>query len=764
MKRFLLSVLFAIFMVSASHAREIWGAVVSDTDSLPVSGALCELRLEGKVVSEVNTGEKGMFSFSIDGKQPLELKISKAGFSPTEIVVESGSGNLNLGIVILSKGMVLEELTVSGRTDFESDGRTIVFPSKADVKASSTSICLLQKLPLPGLDVNMANRTLTVDGGSPVILINGLPSDITDVHSIHPKDIEKIEYSKVTPARYADKGASGMVSIILRKRNDGGSLYAWGRSAVTTAFVDANIRASYHQGPSQFSLSYRPSWRNYQAVYDDDRQSFIGNDFKVELDQRDRNPFNYLTNGMQLKYQWSPDMETLFSATFNASVFSDKRRKFGHIYDSHLGEYDNSSLSKSKQFTPSLDLFFRRDFNSRNSLEVQVVGTLSSDDYRWKDVYEYPDGTETPYEMDVDNRRRSLISEISYIHSFSERTSLSGGYQNTLSYTTNKYLLSGYKPVLTENNNYIYARIGQQAGPVYFSIATGAKLYWVENDLNKRHFIRNLTTAQISWNISRKWNMGAAFRYSPYIPSLASLTDHPQQTSPYLITNGNAELKVADYLTFQVAPTYRHNKISASLMFTYRHAANPVISDMVYMGDRLFLQQSLNADRVNYFCGVASFRISDVAGFGANASLSVDHTDFAGVDWNNRLTSVSGSVTLWWNKGPFTVSYWRKFPGKYLNGHYEGKEENGDALSLEYKLNAHFTIGVDWMYMFDSKGTRYPSWNYSIVNPAVNDRYIKNNSNMIVFTLSYTTDFGTIFRSVRRNLNNSDNESSLMKM
>ncbi|MDE6794386.1 MAG: hypothetical protein K2J63_03685, partial [Muribaculaceae bacterium] len=110
------------------------------------------------------------------------------------------------------------------------------------------------------------------------------------------------------------------------------------------------------------------------------------------------------------------------------------------------------------------------------------------------------------------------------------------------------------------------------------------------------------------------------------------------------------------------------------------------------------------------------------------------------------------------------LSYWRKLPGKYLNGQIVRKDENGDALSVEYRPNNHWTFGVDWMYMFDKKGTRYPSWNYSAVNPSTNDRYIKHNGNMVVLSLTYSADFGSIFRTARRSLNNSDNSSSLLKM
>ncbi|MDE6402910.1 MAG: hypothetical protein K2K86_03775, partial [Muribaculaceae bacterium] len=356
------------------------------------------------------------------------------------IIIESGSKNLNLGTIYLDEGVALNEVTVTSNSVIKSKGRTIIYPSSSDIKSSATSISLFQKLPLAGLQANPITRSITVDGGTPVILINGVPSSIDDVNALQPKDIEKIEYSRFTPARYADSGNSGFINITLKKRNDGGQVYAWGRSAVNTAFVDANISASYHQGASQFTMQYRPSWRNYQQVYDNTTESYIGDDFVVDLEEHDRNPFNYHYHQLNLKYDFSPNAKTLFSATFSAMPMSNKSRSIARTIDSELGTYDNNNLATSNDFTPSLDLFLRQDFNDRNTLEVQVVGTLSSSDYRRDNNYVFSDGSESSYIMNVDSRRRSLISEISYIHTFSEKTSLSAGFQNTVSRSTNTYL------------------------------------------------------------------------------------------------------------------------------------------------------------------------------------------------------------------------------------------------------------------------------------------------------------------------------------
>ena len=753
----------ATFSSITLSARTISGVVYSDSDSTSVVGASCRLFSGGNFIGGIATDGRGAFELDTDIKSKLRLEVSMTGFNTAEIMIDK-SGDVKVGDVYITEGVALDEVTVTAGQMTESRGRTILFPSASDVKASSTAISLFQKLPLAGLQANPVNRTLTVDGGTPVILINGVPSTIDDFNALPPKDIARIEFSRMTPARYADSGKSGFINITLKERNDGGQIYAWGRSAVNTAFVDANIRASYHQGPSQFSLIYVPSWRNYQKVYDNTAESYIGDDFRVDIENHDRNPFNYTYHNVRLKYDFTRDVNTLFSATFSVTPSESGRRAIARSHDTYFGDYDNYNRTESKDMAPSLDLFFKRNFNGKNTLEAQVVGTLSSSDYRRTNSYRYVDGTADDYVMDVDSRRRSLISEICYSHEFSGRTSLSAGYQNTLSRSTNTYLTSDYKPVLTENNNYVYVRLGQQIGNVYLSAATGAKLFWIKNDMNKRRFVRNLSSAQLSWNIGSHWNIRGAFSYSPSIPSLTSLTDYPQQQTPYLISNGNPDLKVPENFTYQFSATYRTGKFSVSYMSAIANTSNSLVDDVTYIGDRMFLSQSVNGRYRHVYQNDLTMKLSEIHGFGANLYLSLMHYATAGQTWKHHLTSFDASMSLWWSKGPFTVSYWRKLPGKYLNGHYVGKDENGDALSLEYAPDKHWTIGVDWMYMFDKKGTRYPAWNYSAVNPSYRERYIKNNGNMIVLSATYSADFGSIFRSSRRSLNNSDNGSSLLKL
>ncbi len=742
---------------------DIKGRVFSESDSTALAGATCRLFAGTVPLTTTQTADDGSFSLTSKDGSSLTLLIENVGYTSSDISLEGVKKSIDLGTIYLSDAKDLQELVVTADGRRESRGKTIVIPSATDVKASSDALSLLRKLQLDELEINPVNRSMSVMGASVVILIDGIPSTQDDVNALNPSDISKVEYSRFVPARYADKGAGGFINIFLKKRNDGGSVYAWGRGCPTTGFVDGNVRGSYHQGASQFTLSYNPSWRSYNKVYDYSESSLIGDDFRVDLSSTAKSPFYYLSNPLNLRYIFKPEESLIFSATFNATIYNDSRSSDSDTHDSLLGDYNSSSKTSSKRFTPSLDLYLRKDFNSKSSLELEVLGTLSSTDYRHTMTENLSDGRDETYITDTDSKRRSLISEISYVHSFSDLTELSAGYQNTVSGNDNRYLATGYKATLTENNNYVYLQLSQQAGPVYLRFASGAKLFWMRNDLNNRHFIKNLSSLLASWKIDPTWTLTYRFNYSPSIPSLASLTDYPQQTSLYLISNGNPDLKVSDSFYNTLSLNMRKGIWTGSVNFRHGYTHNPVYSDVSYLGDGKFMSNSRNFNSQVEYDSWISVGVNGLAKmFGGNVTLEYVRYEAKGEAWRKNLDTFGASVSLWWTKGPFTISYWRKFPGKSQWGTSISKDETGDALDFQYKPDKHWTFDIGWYYMFCKKGTQYPSWNYSMVNPSYRFRNIENNGNMICLSISYQADFGSLFRTARRGLNNRDTGSSFL--
>lgn len=753
----------ALFVPTLAQARQISGLVLSENDSTAIVGAVCELKSDAATAIKAAGDVNGAFTINTSDRKAATLSVSAVGYGQAEIVIRDGGHDIKDLKIYLPDIKTLEAVTVTAAAATMRNGRTIVYPSAQEASASASSVELFQKLPLPGLTADPINRLLSVDGGSPMILIDGVPSAMSDINALKAKDIERVEYSRITPARYADKGYKGLLQITLKHRNDGGSIELWARSATATAFVDDYVNATYHQGPSQFKLYFYNSWRNYQRVYDNTTQSYVGDDFRVDLESHDRNPFNYVINQLQLGYTYRPDSKTLFSAKLSGGINPSGRRYIADTKDSYAGDYESTSKSASKYTTPSLDLFFKKDFDDANSLEVQAVGTLRFEDYNRTNTYYIDPANPQVYDVEIDNTRRSLITEIAYRHRFGNASELGAGFQNTLSHSRNKYIGTDYRPILTENNNYGYVNYGFTIDKFNFWLASGVKIFRMENGENKRDFVRNLSNVNINWDISNEWSLQANFNYSPSIPGLSALTDYKQQTTPYLIDNGNPNLKVAEYFNYRLMASFSHKKFFASLTAYYSNANNPRTDEYFYLGDKKFLSQTVNYTTNEGAGASLQMKLSGIAGFGGNVRLDVDWTHTQGTTWNKNLTTFYAYGSFWWSRGPWTITYWRKIPCKNLHGPYIGKEENGDGLSVTFRPDKHWMIQAGWWYMF-ARGTEYPQWNISTTAPAYTDRYIKDNANMVVVTASYTADFGSIFRSGRRSLNNADNSSSILQL
>lgn len=657
----------------------------------------------------------------------------------------------------------LPEFNVIGRSEYDDEGRTIIYPSKADVKASSNALSLFQKLPLVGLDANPLTQSLTVLGDTPLILINGVPSSVNDLLSLSPNKIQRIEYSINRPGRYGAVEGNGYIRVTLKARNDGGQVSLWGRSALNAVFVDGNLAGAYHHGPSEFKLTYTPSWRNNTRVVDSSSSSYIGDDFRIDLTYMDNNPFNYLTSPVNMRYVFSPNESTLFSATATLGTDPAHRKNFGRYSDSRLGEYGYSGDQTGRSVSGSVDLYFKQEFNSLNSLEAQVMATLSNSSYTRNNDYYYEDGTQNSYITDIRSHRRSLISESVYTHKFRERVTLSAGYQNIISHNTNEYLISDRDAVLTENNNYLYLSASGQVNCLYLSATTGLKFHILHNENVRRRYLRNLSQIQLQWTPPRSFSLGGVLQYRVGLPSLSALTDEPQQISPYLIFNGNPSIKPSESIGARIVVTYRHNIFSISGMFTASIVHNQTYMDVSYLGDGLFLNRSENLRSSDSMSGRLIFRLNELKGFGASAMLNFIHYRNRLRNQNLSLDSWGGNINLWYMTGKFVFNYWRKFPMSSLQGTVVVKEENGDALGIDYKPDSKLTIGVQWMYMFSPLGASYPTRDLSEINPAVTERFIHNSGNMVLLSITYHADFGKIFRTSRRTLNNVDTDSGILR-
>ena len=399
----------------------------------------------------------GDFVIPTDAEKVL-LKVRCIGYMPYSGVFEVGCvGTLRLH----TNAKQLREVKVEqNHVEYNGDKIT-AYPTAIQIKHSYDFFSLLGKQPFPGLFVDELNRSISSFNGTPIILVDGVKRSTRDLYGIQPKNIKKIEYSMNLPMKYADSGASGVIYIYLKDpKAAGGSFYTSAFVSPTTGFVNADAGASYNQGKSQFTLDYTFSLRDYNERIIDRKESYIGDDFRVDFkEDGSSSPFDYNIHDIRAGYNYRHDNTMYFSVKFNNEIYTRHAEEAGYVEDSFSGNYNRVTSNRNYSYVPSLDLYVQKEWDGGHTLEAQVVGSLSDAGYErtYNDVLET--GETKSFPSKVKTNYESLVSEVTYRKSLSQKTLLSAGFQNELSKSENNYELNDYITTLEENNNYAYMNL-----------------------------------------------------------------------------------------------------------------------------------------------------------------------------------------------------------------------------------------------------------------------------------------------------------------
>nr|MCR5423842.1 carboxypeptidase-like regulatory domain-containing protein [Bacteroidales bacterium] len=166
-KRILITFALALIGLSLS-AQNITGRLADDSGQ-PIAFANVVLKTvtTDSLIRGTTTGEDG--SFSIDcGDGTYNLVASYVGYERLSVRCQAG----DLGTLTMNAKQ-LETVTITASRTTESVDRFVVLPKQEEVQAAGRTLVLLDMLGLPGLKVDVALQSITVDGGLAILQING---------------------------------------------------------------------------------------------------------------------------------------------------------------------------------------------------------------------------------------------------------------------------------------------------------------------------------------------------------------------------------------------------------------------------------------------------------------------------------------------------------------------------------------------------------------------------------------------------------------
>ncbi|MEO6173797.1 MAG: outer membrane beta-barrel family protein [Flavobacterium circumlabens] len=306
-----------------------------------------------KVTSYAVTDASGNFSLEniVSGDYQLQFKL--IGFKTVFQKIKFTGSPVNLGILVLQNdSQLLNTVTVnSKKKQIQKTDEGFIFNAASNIsQTGGTATDMLKSIPTVAVD---ADGAISLRGKTPMILINGKNSALTNMDQIAASSIESIEIISNPTAKYDADAESGIINIKLKKNNQNG---------LNGAVVLGGGFGAKGRMNSSVQLNQKTEKWNFGLAYDN---RFAGRTKKIKGDRT-----NYLIDDEHFITQNRNDERTegLQNLKFNIDFAPNERNTFSFEALGNLESQDNDETLKTKINT-NTNAFFSD--NTRHSLELE---------------------------------------------------------------------------------------------------------------------------------------------------------------------------------------------------------------------------------------------------------------------------------------------------------------------------------------------------------------------------------------------------------
>lgn len=672
----------------------------------------------------------------------------------------------------------LGEVTVNGMRVISKVDRQILLPTSTMKKHSSNGYDLLSKMTLNGIMTDPIKQEIkSLKGGSVQVRINDVKANQQDITALRPDEVVRVEYIDNPGVRYSDGSMDAVINFVVKRRYAG---YVGGLGtmlAFTTGFNNSNAYFKYNYKKSEFSIYYNFSYRGYdERKVDSENTYFFPDGTRRQRQYLGYNTdFMYTFNTVQLGYNLAePDKYTLnislnYNQYNNPNSGSNQLAKETSMPDLYL-----YNKSKNKMYTPSLDIYWSLNLPKKQNITANVVGTYIGTDYKYMSRnYLFNQSPEQSMQADPVNdysysttgRKYSLISEAIYTKEFKNKVFSAGG-EYTVSHTDNDYTGAvNTDAILNSDNLYLFAQLQGKLGIFNYQVGLGANYLAIhQGDIGF-----NKWTLRPLLSLSTKITDNLFVRYSGRIsqrsPSLSQLSDVRNQSDELNASDGNTGLKPYTGYSNSLMLSWNRPLFNFQLYGSWYYAPDIIMNtyspvmqeDGTYVitarpeNQKSFTQKTVAANLILR----PIKNVLNIALYGSynryeSRGLSYSH-NFNAWRWRASAYLMLGN----WSASADIYNAPKSFFGESMTG-----GERNFNLNVSYKYK-NLQVGVGGILVGYAQGNIYESSTTSHYYKNTGVTQIKDNGNMIYFTLSYNFSHGRKYKADQRRLSNSDNDNGI---
>lgn len=762
-------ILLSILLSQPLEAADITGVIHNSINS-PIAQVSIAIRISHSLhpVAEVVSQSDGSFKIQGLASGNYTIACSHIGYMDyiAELHIEQEE-NITLGTLTMQpKEIELSEVVVSSLRNIFTANKQTIYPSKLQTESSGNSLELLQKLPIPLIDVNPIRHTINPIGqeGDVAIFINDIPATVDELSAINPKQVLRIDVIRKPGVKYG-KNLSMAINIFLKDKKNGISMGANIANSITLRNGNNNISFIYCHGKSQWSINQNINYQNNsRQKYEESRQYLLPNDSWHEIAQQSISARTLLaTYNTTFKYNYTKQDNLVIQLQGNLNwQHNPKQKRVFQVYEKGDMSYIYQT-NRSDQYTSSgINIYLKKYLHKNQTLAFNAVGTQIQSDYNYSNIQ---NSSVFSTRYNVMGKKFSIIGELKYSKEFTWGN-FTSGMRYFYGRVKNQYTESIDKLVMmTNSNSSAYAQLDwhwkKLSGNVTLTLED--QYYKQQEDSYQKYSFIPLGGLLYSFNSNM--SIGYNFSLASRLPSLASLNDITYQIDQWERRVGNSKLKPFNHVAHTFTATYhtqRWHMMLSGVHINNKNAIMPIIYRTETPGQTFFDNGTSNGRDMRQWVLTAYLRYSALQN-----KLILSGT---GIYNHYHADSQLYSKSKGFFYGNLQVeSYLGKF---FLSANIHNRynslfaetiwyNEYASAINVLFKWKA-CQIGITWEQPFQhGTNSRIETRNNFVKK--ITKQYQLESSNHILFRFSWNFEHGIKSKSQGVDLNNKDSDTGIFK-
>lgn len=445
---------------SEENSCAVYGTVIDKKTRAPIEYAnIVVLRTkDSTMINGTISDKKGKFRVEKLPYGQLYVRVNFIGYSANRnknVFLTIDRPEKNLGIIELSTistnlaavDIVSEKKAIESNLD-----KKVVNVDKNLFSTGGTAIDIMQTIPSVSVDID---GNVGLRGSQNVtILVDGRPSIYTSLDQLPASIIDKVEIVTNPSARYDPDGTSGIINIVLKKKNQAGYSGMASLTAGTYDNYSGSVNFNIRYNKLSFSAGYDPRIFNMSGIYKYHRESLLS-DVKSYLDEDGdfwrRGISHYVKSGLD----YFVNSKNTLSFTFLYTTRQFDENDFIKYYNrdslqnlTNYSERNTNEFNHNNGFEYSLD--YRKTFDKKNEELTANIYYSDNKGISNSEMTQYLYNTDlTPFgnpELQNDSTYsvgKQITAQIDFIDPVGKGR-IETGYKGNYKISDNDYYLSNY--------------------------------------------------------------------------------------------------------------------------------------------------------------------------------------------------------------------------------------------------------------------------------------------------------------------------------